>query len=347
MKLKSLAFVSFTLALAPLSADFSFQETTKITGGSLTKMMRFVPGGGKTLEPKTSYVYLKGDRLAHVFPDSMSIIDLAAGTMTEVNLEKKTYSSITFAEMREAMEKMASQMQEAMAKNKNAAEPAPQMDMTFSIKRTGQQRSISGLDTREYVMLIGMGAKADANSAPVGLSELETNMWMTTKIPGYDEVQAFYLRMSQKMGYSPNMNPLLMQQRGSAEGMKKMVEEMSKLDGTPVMTITRMKGTSAMAGLMGPRPSSGENKERASGNPFGGGLAGMAAGGILGRRKNKEKEKAEEAAAPAAPQDDSVMMEMQSESSNFSSAAIAAGKMDVPAGFEPVEHPMKKALKRK
>ncbi len=346
MKLKSLAFVSFTLALAPLSADFSYQETTKITGGSLTKMMRFVPGGGKTLEPKTSYVYLKGDRLAHVFPDSMSIIDLAGETMTEVNLEKKTYSSITFAEMRAAMEKMAAQMQEAMAKNKNAAEPTPQMDMTVSVKRTGQQRSISGLDTREYVMLIGMGAKADANSAPVGMSEIETNMWMSAKIAGYDEVQAFYLRMSKKMGYSPNMNPLLMQQRGSSEGMKKMVEEMSKLDGTPVMTITRMKGTSAMAGLMGPRPSSGESKERASGNPFGGGLAGMAAGGILGRRKSKEKAE-ESGAAPAAPQDDSVMMEIQSESSSFSSASIAAGKMDVPAGFQQVEHPMKKALNRK
>ena len=30
---------------------------------------------------------------------------------------------------------------------------------------------------------------------------------------------------------------------------------MAKLDGTPVLTITRMKGTSAMAGLMG-SPSS-------------------------------------------------------------------------------------------
>ena len=101
-----------------------------------------------------------------------------------------------------------------------------------------------------------------------------------------------------------------------------------------------------MAGLMGPRPSSGESKEGASSGRFGGGLAGMAAGGILGRRKSKEKAE-ESGAAPAAPQDDSVMMEMQSESSNFSSASIAAGKMDVPAGFQQVEHPMKKALNRK
>jgi hypothetical protein len=41
------------------------------------------------------------------------------------------------------------------------------------------------------------------------------------------------------------------------------------------------------------------------------------------------------------------MMETQSESSNFSSAAIAAAKLDIPAGFQQVEHPMKKALNRK
>ena len=354
MKSKSLVFAAFafTLALVPLQADFSYQQTTKITGGSLTKMMKFIPGGGKMFEPKTSSVYLKGDRLVHVFPDTMSIIDLASETMTEVNLEKKTYSSITFAEMREAMEKMAARMQEAMAKSKRSGEPAPQLDMKMSVKGTGQTRSISGLDTREYIMLIDMNVKAEPGAAPVGMSEIETDMWMSKKIPGYDEVQAFYIRMGKKMGYSPNMNPLLMQQPGSAEGMKRMAEEMAKLDGTPVLTITRMKGTSAMAGLMGGPPSSG-NSPGASGDNdrprFGGGLAGMAAGGIMGglRRKNKDAPKADESASAAPAPGDNVMMETQSESSNFSSASIADAKLDVPAGFQRIDHPMKKALDRK
>ena len=346
MKSKSLAFATLTIALAPLQADFSYQETTKITGGSLTKMMKFVPGGGKMFEPKTSSVYLKGDRLVHAMADTMSIIDLASETMTEVNLEKKTYSSITFAEMREAMEKMAARMQEAMAKSKKSGEPAPQFDMKMSVKGTGQTRSISGIDTREYIMLIDMNVKAEPGAAPVGMSEIETDMWMAKKIPGYDEVQAFYVRMSKKMGYSPNMNPLLMQQPGSAEGLKKMAEEMAKLDGTPVLTITRVKGTSAMAGLMG-SPSSANQDNNAP--PRIGGLAGLAAGGIMGglRRKNKDAPKAEEGAAAAPAPGDNVMMETQSEHSNFSSAGIPAAKLDVPAGFQKVEHPMKKALDRK
>ena len=350
MNPKSLAAVALTLSsLAPLRADFSYQETTKITGGSLTKMMRFIPGGGKTMGPKTSYIYLKGDRLAHVFPDTMSIIDLASETMTEVNFEKKTYATITFAEMREAMEKMAARMQEAMAKQKTSTEPQPQMSMDVSIKRTGQTRNISGLDTREYIMQLAMAAQAQPGATPVGLSEIESDMWITTKIPGYDEVQAFYMRMGKKMAFAPNMNPLLMQQRGSAEGMKKMAEEMAKLDGTPVMTITRVKGTSAMAGMMGGPPPSAESGEKAS-TPRFGGLAGIAAGGIMGgmRRKNKDQPKADEAAPTAAPAPgDSVMMETQSESSNFSSTSIPAAKFDIPAGFQKVEHQMKKALDHK
>ena len=344
MTSKSLAFAALTLTLAPLQADFSYQETTKITGGSLTKMMKFIPGGGKMFEPKTSSVYLKGDRLVHVLPDTMSIIDLASETMTEVNLEKKTYSSITFAEMREAMEKMAARMQEAMAKSKKSGEPAPQFDMKMSIKGTGQTRTISGIDTRQYIMLIDMNVKAEPGAAPIGMSEIETDMWMAKKIPGYDEVQAYYVRMSKKKGYSPNMNPLLMQQPGSAEGLKKMAEEMAKLDGTPVLTITRVKGTSAMAGMMGsPSSNNQDNNDR----PKMGGLAGLAAGGIMGglRRKNKDAPKAEETATPAPA--DNVMMETQSEHSNFSSAGIPAAKLDVPAGFQKVEHPMKKALDRK
>ena len=344
MTSKSLAFAALTLTLAPLQADFSYQETTKITGGSLTKMMKFIPGGGKMFEPKTSSVYLKGDRLVHVLPDTMSIIDLASETMTEVNLEKKTYASITFAEMREAMEKMAARMQEAMAKSKKSGEPAPQFDMKMSIKGTGQTRTISGIDTRQYIMLIDMNVKAEPGAAPIGMSEIETDMWMAKKIPGYDEVQAFYVRMSKKMGYSPNMNPLLMQQAGSAEGLKKAAEEIAKLDGTPVLTITRMKGTSAMAGMMGsPSSANQDNNDR----PKMGGLAGLAAGGIMGglRRKNKDAPKAEETATPAPA--DNVMMETQSEHSGFSSASIPAAKLDIPAGFQKVEHQMKKALDRK
>ena len=346
MTSKSLAYAALTLTLAPLQADFSYQETTKITGGSLTKMMKFIPGGGKMFEPKTSSVYLKGDRLVHVLPDTMSIIDLASETMTEVNLEKKTYSSITFAEMREAMEKMAARMQEAMAKSKKSGEPTPQFDMKMSIKGTGQTRTISGIDTRQYIMLIDMNVKAEPGAAPIGMSEIETDMWMAKKIPGYDEVQAFYVRMSKKMGYSPNMNPLLMQQAGSLEGMKKAAEEMAKLDGTPVLTITRMKGTSAMAGMMGsPSSANQENNDR----PKIGGLAGLAAGGIMGglRRKNKDAPKAEDTATAAPAPGDNVMMETQSEHSNFSSAGISADKLDIPAGFQKVEHQMKKALDRK
>ena len=168
MNSKTLTLAAIALTMAPLHADFSYQETTKITGGSLTKMMRFVPGGGKMFEPQTHAIYLKGDRLARVSATNMTITDLASETITDVDLEKKTYSTITFAEMREAMEKAAARMQEAMAKSKNSAEPAPQFDMKVSVKRTGQTKSISGLDTREYMHDDRHGRRTAARRAAGG-----------------------------------------------------------------------------------------------------------------------------------------------------------------------------------
>ncbi len=357
MKSKSLALAAFTFALAPLQADFSYQETTKITGGSLTKMMRFVPGGGKSMEPRTSYVYLKGDRLAHVFPDSISIIDLGNETMTEVNMEKKTYATITFAEMREAMQKMAVRMEEAMAKQKNSGQPAPQMDFQVNIKRTGQTRTISGLDTREYIMTLAMTAQSQPGGPVAGISDIENDMWMTAKVPGYDQVQAFYMRMGQKIGFTPGMNPLLTQQRGSGEAMKRLADEMAKLEGTPVMTITRIKGVTAMGALMGSpsqQSSNGGGSVDSNDRPrLGGGLTGMAASGIMGgfrKKKQQQEQQEQKEAAPSGSTSsagDNVMMETQSESSNFSNAAVDAAKLEIPAGFQKVEHPMRKALDRK
>ena len=73
------------LALAATSpsvlfADYSYQQTTQITGGSILSMMRmagaFSSQARKAGDPIVSTVYLKGNRLARVAPDSIEIIDL-------------------------------------------------------------------------------------------------------------------------------------------------------------------------------------------------------------------------------------------------------------------------------
>lgn len=366
------------VAALPACADFSYQETTKITGGSLVKMMKWVPGAGKSLEPQTSHVYLKGNRMAHVWTERMSIIDIDKETMTEVNLEKKTFAVITFAEFRQAMEEMARKTAAIRADASKQAAAAP--TMTLTIKETGQTRTISGLATKEFLMTIAMAAQSAQPGAPsAGMSEMETSLWMTPKVPGFDETQAFYKRMAEKMGWTPGMNPLVMQQQNSADFMKKWMDELSKMDGTPILTILKIKGSSPLGMPPGAAPSSASSggsdagdavekaaeqeaqrqaqyeasrqASKATGGRLGG-FAGAAAGGIMGgMMKGKKKEAPPQEAPrkeepkPAAPAGDPILMESTSESSNFSNASVDSAKFNVPTGFKEVEHDMKKALR--
>jgi hypothetical protein len=158
-------------------------------------------------------------------------------------------------------------------------------------------------------------------------------------------------------------------QPGMGEGMSKLMKEASKLQGVPIVTVTRMMGFGGSAGP-GDQSSNSPEPQMPTGKDVGDAAATSAVSSALGRvpgmgglggrlggfgRKKKEEPKEEPkpadpppnpqpAAKPAAPSQ-SVFMEMTSEMGSFSSAAVDASKFAVPAGFKEVEHDMKKALR--
>src|SRR5690348_7251288 len=97
-----------------LRADFSYEENSRITGGALVSAMKvmgvFSKQARQMNDPQRSFVAVKGDRLSHLSPTHGTIIDLGKETITNIDFEKKTYSVMTFAEMKQAMEKMAERM---------------------------------------------------------------------------------------------------------------------------------------------------------------------------------------------------------------------------------------------
>src|SRR5215813_8786197 len=95
------------LACLPVSllADFSYEQTTKMTGGAMMGMMKIAGAFSKQLrEPVQNTVSVKGNRMVHWSKDHAQIIDLDSETFTDVNFPKKQYSVMTFAEMTQAME---------------------------------------------------------------------------------------------------------------------------------------------------------------------------------------------------------------------------------------------------
>ena len=359
-----LLFAALAALVVPVRADFSYEQISQMTGGSMLRMMKMVPGGGKATQPQSSRILLKGNRLATVTQDNISVIDLDAETMTSIDLKDKKYSVITFAEFKQAMAAMAQKMSQGKPEGGQAAE----MEFSVKVDPTGQTKAIDGLSTKQFIMTLTTGIKDKESGQTINM-DMVSDMWMAPRIAGYEQVQQFYLRMAEKMNWVPGMmsNPMMMGQKGYSEGMAKMVKEASKLEGVPVLQVTTMQGLGGMPGGPGApeMPNVGEaasdsarrsaensassQASRSAGGGRFGGLAGAAAGGIMGgfgrKKKPAEQPVAEQPQTPAEPAKPAPLMEVTVQSRDFSSAPVDASMLAVPAGFKQVEHDMKKALK--
>lgn len=369
-------FLGCTLAglcTGSLMADFSYEQTSKITGGMMAGMMKIAGAFSKQArEPIVSSVLVKGDRMAHVNQHRIQVIDLSHETITDIDVQKKQYSVITFADMAKAM----ARMQEKMAqKSKDAPDANAQMEFKASVKQTGATKMISGMNTKESILSLQMQG-TDTKSGQKGGFEVVTDMWLAPTISGYDEVKSFYRRMAEKMAWNPGAGMLgaMAQRPEMMKGMAEIAKEASKLDGIPVMQIIKMGATGmdmAATGEPGqpqqpqaPPPNVSEAAGNAAGsaaaNAAGrkiGGLGGLAVGGLGGfgglRKKKTEAEAPPQQAAPppqAAPQSGApgnagVLIEMTTELTSLSSGPVDVSKFEVPAGFKKVDSEMEKALR--
>ncbi len=341
------------LPLFLLKADFSYDQTSKMTGGAMAGMMKmagaFSKDARKAGEANVSTIAVKGNRMVHGTSDTAEIIDLDAETITRVNFSAKTYSVMTFAQMKQMMDDAAKQMQ--------AHQKEGQGDMQFevSLKDTGAKRMIAGLDTHEVVMTMKLKGK-DEKSGAKGSMDVVTDMWLAPKVPGYGEVQAFYKRMGEKLSWNPGGNPMMGSRPEMAKAMEEMAKEGSKMDGMPVLQIVKtgssVEGAPAENGnstqAQPAQSTSQAPTAQSSDQPTS--LTGALGGALAGRfglgRKKKPQSDDSQSASSSQPQPQSQgqassgsasLMEMTMEMSNFSSASVDGSKLEVPAGFSKVE----------
>src|SRR5579862_3873255 len=94
-----------------LLADFSYQQSSKITGGAMAGMMNIAGAFAKQArEPNVSTVAVKGNRMVHLSARQAIITDLDKETITTVNFDQKTYYVRTFEQMKQTMEQASSRM---------------------------------------------------------------------------------------------------------------------------------------------------------------------------------------------------------------------------------------------
>jgi hypothetical protein len=362
---RSHRFAILALALgAPsfLFADYTYQQTTQITGGSVMSMMKmagaFSSQARKAGDPVVSTIYLKDNRLANVTPDSIEVIDLDKETITRIDNLKRTYTVMTFQQMREQMEKARQEMAKRQAEHPTAApatNPNPDdVKMSFDVKvrKTGAEKQVSGLASSEAILTMTVNA-TDQKSQQTGNMAITNDMWMVPEIPGYTQVRDFYKRMAEKMGPATaglgmDLSKMLAQNPGANQALADMGKEMQKLDGVPVMQIMRMGTTTDGK----PLPAASEAplpKDSSPAMPSAGDVARQSAASMLtsrfglggfGHKKQNDPPPADQNSPP--PPASAILMESQTTTSNFSSDPVDPSHFEVPAGFKMVQLPMEK-----
>jgi hypothetical protein len=357
------------LSLAPaclLLADFSYEQTSTMTGGAMMAMMRFAGTFSKQArEPVKSTIMVKGDKMVHLNANRASIIDLAVETITEVDLQKKTYSVMTFAEMKQMLEQMAQKMKSGQG----------EANFKVTADATGNTRKINGLDAKEMIIKMEM-AGTDAKSGQTGGMTIVTDSWLAAGVPGYGEGRDFHKRMAEKLNWTPG-GGMAMSRPDVAKGMAEVAKEMAKLDGAPVLQVVKMGGP-GQAGAGNPQltpeqqaqaaqaqqqqaPQQQAQQQQQQQQPTTGSVLGSALGGKLGhfgglgRKKQPQQQDQEQtpppqqASAPpppaaGAPSGDASgsLMEMTTEMTSFSSGPVDTSKFEVPAGFKKVESDMRR-----
>ncbi len=367
MNARSCAVLGLCFAITPsLLADFTYQETTKITGGAIVSMMKmaamFSKQAKKVGEPITYTVYLKGNRMARVSSDTTQIVDLDAETITDINNADHTYTVMTFEQMRQQIENARKEMEKKQAEQKGkeattSSEPPPEMKFKVNVRETGATKDVSGVNASEAILAMQLEA-TDQKTQQTGSMAITNDMWMAQEIPGYDELREFEKRYAEKMKMvlSGAINPsMLAMQPGMGQGLADLVKEMSKLKGVPVLQIMRIGTTTNGEPLpaaseaplppMPEGPSAGDVAKGAATSSATSeaashmGVMGAALGGFGGfgkKKKPADTPPADQSAAATPPPTSAVLIESNTEMGGFSSSSVDGSHFNVPPGFKQI-----------
>jgi hypothetical protein len=352
------------LGSLPARADLKYEETTKITGGMMQSMSK-VMGifGMKGMNNMSTAQYLKGDcmRTDHFTGNELTtteIVCIDKDQIISIDHKKKTYSVMTFEQMREQMEKV---MQEAMKKRSEMKEaptqPPPsdvKVEPKMTVKDTGETKVINGYNARRYLMSFELETQ-DQKTKDQGSMGMDSDVWMSKDVGSLDERTAFYAKYAQKMAL-PEMAQRMkdlslgLQDPRMGQGLAAMKQHVDKMEGVAVLTIAsfNIKGTSSQPNQQGEsrqaqqqqRPSSSE--ESSDSQSITGNLGKVFGGlGGFGRKKKKADESQPAETSRSGPASGSSgapasmdLMQITTELKSVSRAGLDSSLFELPKGYK-------------
>ena len=317
-------------------ADFKYTEKSKVTGGSMMGAVKFAGAFSKDAKQITqgmnSTLTFKGNKMRR--DDDLGnaeIYDLDGRRIIHIDTRHKTYSVITFDEMRARIqeERRKAAEQQAKSKDKNA-----QVTITPKVQITAGSgtKELLGQTAKETKIRVEMEVQSDdpKNKGQSGTFWATTDSWLAP-VKGADEVKRFYTRLAKELDWLPGE----MAAGGNvqiAPAMSEIHKDVANLKGLPLLQYISIGGSGTG------QPGQSDSKAESSPSTPGGAIA-KGIGGLFGKKKKKEDEQSKDSAStdskPASPANS--LMDMTVEVTSISTDPVDKALFDIPEGYKQVE----------
>ncbi len=298
------------LACSPYArADFSYQQTSRMTGGSMLNFLSMI--GGRVTQSVTATISVKGGKMAYATPHMMSIIDLEAKTISTVNLDRKTYWVMTFDEAKAAMESIT------------GPDGVTITDFRVDMKDGPNTRTVLQKETHEKVVTVLM-AGTDSSGKIVN-TQMDGHIFASDEIEGVKELREFDKRLG-GLPWSPGLQGLNNPEMNKA--LAGLFTKVRQIVGLPLVIVMTVSG--AVPGI--PADMSGLQNASPEDQPTGGMLSGKLGG--LAAAMKRRSQNADGAGAGSGP-----LIELTSEVSSYSTKPVASAAFQIPDSFTKTDPP--------
>jgi hypothetical protein len=315
-------------------ADIQYTEQSKITGGAAAGAMKFVGVFSKDARQATSgttsTLSFKGNKMRRESSNGMTeIYDLDGKRIINIDTKHKTYSVVTFDELRAQLEESKRKAAEQQAKKKGG-ESQVKITPKIAITPGSGSRQILNYTAKEMKTRVDMEMQGQDSNG----QNQSGNMWVNSDayiapVKGWDEMKKFYMKMAKELDWLPGA-----MLGGDAQISQPMVEyrkSTANLNGMPLVSYVSV-GMGPNPGTTGQAAQASPSPEKKEGNVISKGI-----GGMLGGFGKKNKNDSAQQGSSSAGQPSGSLMDMMTEVTSVSNSSVDAGLFEIPAGYKQVE----------
>ncbi|MGB8657799.1 MAG: hypothetical protein WCE90_08445 [Candidatus Zixiibacteriota bacterium] len=351
------AVVVLVVMVAGARADVTVQRVIKSSGfggigASETAQKMMISGDKETTTGTTKFSGKFSSLMNKAAKEATSITRLDKELIWSLDPDKKTYTELTFEQMKKMMESMSGLLTTNPMKADSLRKAMAKLSTEVDVNKTGEKKTIAGLDCERVILSI-RGETKDSVTKVTDTTWMKNDAWMAPVDQVPSELRDFDMKMAEKLGFAEG-GALAGFLNQYADDLKKLQEKLKELKGYPVAsTFSIVMSTHAQdqARAQAKTEEKPEQTAQAEEEKPTAGVKGLkpSLGGLFKKKANDEakkkqeekaKEKQSETQAQPGPR---TLVELTTETQSITTAGVDASLFEIPAGYKKVEmHGQKK-----